>query len=424
MTVIFVHTFHAIGLSSDAKPTDIPEGMVFWELDSQKVYIFAQGEWKETKSGSGVWSASSPETLTNKTIILNQNVVETTSGDLGVFAFNSSGQFTFVPIGSANQYFKVNSGASGFEWGDPSVSGSWDPNSPETLTQKTLRAENNTFTSTTPAAGNILVDSGTKYLPITKGSIGQALKVKSDGTVGWDTDQTGSSLYSGRPSLSGWKEGWYDGGATNPQLGVDAQGVLQNNLWFEYYSIDTPDTATSNTYGRYVYLPISASTSYMQFKSYYLFMRNFSSHLLCKFRRQSTVDAAILIGFTSSMPAQFTSYTVFNNYDAIAFGKRTGYTNWRMFHNAATATTSADDIGVSSDTNPHTIEIKADPSNNRWQWRLHNTVFDNNAAWNNITTNIPRSDIPLGLFVSINGYTTGANALEMYLLEAMNKVMF
>src|ERR1043166_3130566 len=51
-----------------------------------------------------------------------------------------------------------------------------------TLTTKTLVAEDNTIKQTTPAAGSILKDNGTKFVPLALGTANQALRVNSGGT--------------------------------------------------------------------------------------------------------------------------------------------------------------------------------------------------------------------------------------------------
>ncbi len=52
----------------------------------------------------------------------------------------------------------------------------------QTLTNKTIVAENNVISSTTPVLGNILKDNGTKYVPLVKGEAEKPLKVNSGAT--------------------------------------------------------------------------------------------------------------------------------------------------------------------------------------------------------------------------------------------------
>lgn len=66
-----------------------------------------------------------------------------------------------------------------------------------------MLAEDNTFKSSTPALGNILKDSGTKYLPLVKGTANQALVTNSGATdVGWGTVAVGGGG-TGATSLTG-----------------------------------------------------------------------------------------------------------------------------------------------------------------------------------------------------------------------------
>ena len=42
------------GLSSDTKPTSgVVEGSMFIEIDTQKIYIYYDGSWKELSAGGG-----------------------------------------------------------------------------------------------------------------------------------------------------------------------------------------------------------------------------------------------------------------------------------------------------------------------------------------------------------------------------------
>lgn len=431
MTISYISSYFALGQSTDAKPLDVPVGFELLEIDSGRIKYWSGTEWKNIEGGTtGTWNPFQVEEIRNKTLTLNLNTVRTSSGTLGLFGFGNTGTFNFIPIGSSNLYLKVNSAGTGFEFADPATTGSWDPDAAETITNKTIVAENNIIKSATPAAGKILLDNGTKYTPLAKGSIGQALKVKSDGTVGWDTDATGGGgggEASMLPSRVGYYEGYWHGGITttayDAQL-INTYGILADECAITKYSTDTITEGFSFTRGKYANFPISTASSYGQFQTNYLFCRDWSSYFLCKFRFSSTTSMNGLFGFIETKPAQYSTATVFNNYDALAFGKVTTYTNFQIYNNAATATATRTDTGVAFDTNPHTIELFFDAPNNRTGWRLHGSTFDPEAAWNYLSSNIARTGYTLAAFASINGTTTGTNNLELYDLEVRNKVMF
>ena len=52
-----------VGLSTDAKPTNISDGAVFFETDTLKIYLLVSGSWSEIQTGGG----SSNLTILDKT---------------------------------------------------------------------------------------------------------------------------------------------------------------------------------------------------------------------------------------------------------------------------------------------------------------------------------------------------------------------
>jgi hypothetical protein len=78
----------------------------------------------------------------------------------------------------------------------------------QTLTNKTVNSTDNTITSTSQAAGDVLVNNGTKYVRLAKGSDGTFLGVSS-GTVGYYTPASGGAGSSGRLAIDA---GTVDGG--------------------------------------------------------------------------------------------------------------------------------------------------------------------------------------------------------------------
>jgi hypothetical protein len=425
VAIIYLDTFHAIGQSTDTKPLSSTEGMEFLEVDTQKIYVFYAGQWRGVLAGSGSWSPSFAEALTNKTIVLNSNIVKTTSGTKGLFSFDEDGEFAFVPIGSAGLFLKVNASGTGFEFADPATTGAWNPVGTETITNKTLVVESNTLKGSTPALGSLLLDNGTKYLPLAKGANNSYLGVNNSGVVGWYATSGlggggGSSPSSGlaRPSQTGYKEGWYDGGI--PSDHEKAHGLLDGEI--QTTTTNAPILTHSQTRGKYLRFPCFTSGDSERIRvDNLIFRRNYFSYHLLKFRISQNVPFNFFTGFDSDTDDNMDNIADVNDsVDAFMIAKLDGNANFQVASNGGTSNATV--LPLTSNpfnTDPHTIEIQADPTNNRFQYRID----DFGGTWNNVTTNIPRTDIPLGLVTSVYTKTNTDFDFEMYLLEAANKVM-
>lgn len=423
MAIIYVHTFHAIGNSSDTKPASSTEGMVFWELDTQKIYIFHAGQWRGVLAGSGSWSPTFAETLANKTIVLNNNIIKTTSGTRGLFAFNENGEFTFVPLGTAGLFLKVNASGTGFEFADPATTGSWNPSGTETLANKTYVVENNTLKQSTPSIGALLLDNGTKFLPLQKGANNTYLGVNNSGVVQWIATSTlggggggGIATTLSRPSQSGFKEGWWDGGLVADN--TKAHGLLDGEISIS--SSNTRSILHSDTKGKYLRIPLTTDTSTGRVQvASKLFKRNYSSYFLCKFRFTHNVPFNFFAGFTTDPTSSHNNDLDLNNHDVFMIGKLKDDSKLSILRNAGTSNYTKTLLPDNFDTNQYTVELQADPTNNRFQYRVN----DFGGTWINETSNIPRTNIGMGLNVSTDSETSTDHDLELYLIEAANKVM-
>jgi len=393
------------------------------DVDSGRIQFWNGTSWSNIQAGvASVWNPSAPETFANKTINTSTNTLKTNAGTLGLWGFNNAGVFNFIPIGSANRFLKVNSLGTGFEFADPAVSGSWDPSGTEALTNKTLNFLLNTLKQTTPHSGDVLVDNGTKFIPLTRGANNTFLGVNSSGVVGWYTVAGGGGGGGGsstvtRPSMTRVKEGWYDGG--NNLDKKKAYGILEDRI-----VIRTTDSAPvrklSPTKGPYLEYNETTNTSQFNITTdEKIFMREFGSYFLLNFRISANVDFDFYCGFHTDMLDDFNNTGDFEDQDNFVFAKLENDSKFSILSNSSTANFRKELTTVDFNTNNHTIELQADPSNNRFQWRLD----DLGGAWNNVTTNIPRTSIPLGMFVGIDSETGTDHDLEIYLIEVANNLM-
>src|SRR4051794_29974891 len=89
------------GLSSDTKPADSMDGAVFVEVDTSKLYVRTAGAWVlNIPAAGGTWNNSGAETLANKTIPFDTNIlkdsVSNAAGDLLAYDTTTSRYKKFV----------------------------------------------------------------------------------------------------------------------------------------------------------------------------------------------------------------------------------------------------------------------------------------------------------------------------------------
>jgi hypothetical protein len=189
MAITQITNFVIFGSSSDTKPlAGTPSQSLFFEIDTGRTYKFTGGAWSlfsgdiktETlvnktittpiiaaiKVGGGgantltlptitdtVVARTTTDTLTNKTLIAP---VMTTIYNAGVITL-PSGIRTLVARDTA-----------------------------DTLLNKTVNVNSNTLTATSQATGDLLVNNGTQFIRLARGSNGQVLTSTSS-TLGWST---------------------------------------------------------------------------------------------------------------------------------------------------------------------------------------------------------------------------------------------
>lgn len=428
MVIYYEDGFNVLATSTDPKPTKVPEGLKWLDVDTQKYYVVHAGQYKEIKSGVGIWSPTQAETLQNKKIVVQNNDIEST-GAVSLFGFDGDGNSIVVPIGAGNEFLKANSSATGFEFGNPSVgSGSWNPATSETISNKTAFWHNNTFRQTTPNAGDLLIDNGTKFVPLVKGSNDTYLGINSSGVVGWypisgisGGGGGGSSTTLSRPSQSGVKEGWYDGGV--PSNFAQAHGLLDGEITTDFEN--TPSIQHDNTRGKYLRLPQTSSTDDSRFRvSSPIFRRNWDSYMLLRMRYSSVTNFRFFAGFTSVPTSEFTSVDDLNNRDVFMITRTESESNFVLRTNDGSGTHTPLTISNANNgvfnTDVKVLEIRAVSASNKFQYRINGFP---SGTWIDVTTAIPRSNIGMGLAVSTNSETSTSHDLEIYHLEAVNKFL-
>lgn len=424
MTITYLDGFHLRGLSSDTKPNPAPIGCIFFETDTRKHYIFTGGIWNDILGGTGTWSPAKAETLTNKRMVINDNDFETSSGANGLFSFLNS-NFNFVPIGSAGLFLKVNNTGDGFVFADPAVTGGWDPDQTEELTNKTLNVLLNTIKQTTPASGALLLDNGTKFVPLAKGANNTFLGVNDSGVVGYytvDIQGGGTNYYNALPSTMDQIWGWWSPivPVGTPGNLLRAQGILQDNLTC-YNTGCTESVINDSTRGRvHKFSYNSSSDGAGWYTPTLLFRREYDSYLKIKFRVSVATTYSQWMGFASDMAqANFEADEPLNDIHGFLFGRQSNSDSIKIFTNDGSANqTEQAGFTFTRNTTVHTIEILANSASNRFQYR-----FDSEAGtWNNITTAIPGTGIDMGLICYIDSSTSTAYDWETYLFEVYNKL--
>jgi len=87
MTIQYYVGGKIVGLSSDLKPTSVPENTTFIESDTFKEFILVAGVWEQI----GV-----------ETFIVATGGTETTAGDFKIHTFTTSGNFIVTQVGTVN----------------------------------------------------------------------------------------------------------------------------------------------------------------------------------------------------------------------------------------------------------------------------------------------------------------------------------
>ena len=157
------------------------------------------------------------------TFTVNEDTIKhSTTNTAGDILKGDGTRYSRWAKGTANQIIQVNDAGTDLEWIDPPTApaGLWDPDEVETLTGKTLNVDANTFKhSTTNAAGDLLVNDGTKFARLARGTALQIPRVKSD--------LTGLEFVTPTIATGGYNQIVFKSGST--YYAADRNGIILNS---------------------------------------------------------------------------------------------------------------------------------------------------------------------------------------------------
>lgn len=135
-----------------------------------------------------IMTVGGSQAFAGKTFDITANTLtDTTSPNHGdILKYDSTvGKYVKLPRGSASQVLQVDSTGADVIWGSASgASGTWNPATAETLTNKNINATNNTITDSSTAAGDLFKSNATKFVRMARGSVNQVLQSTS-GDLTW-----------------------------------------------------------------------------------------------------------------------------------------------------------------------------------------------------------------------------------------------
>ena len=187
MAITQITDFVIFGNATDTKPlAGVPTQSLFFEIDTGRTYKFTGGVWS-LFSGD-----SKPETLTNKTLttpIIAQIKNSTYTLTLPSAANDTLvGRSTTETLSNKTLNFPIistisNAGTVTIPTGTRTLVAR---DTIDTLLTKTINVNSNTITATSQASGDILVNNGTQFLRLAKGTTGQVLQSTAS-TLQWIT---------------------------------------------------------------------------------------------------------------------------------------------------------------------------------------------------------------------------------------------
>jgi hypothetical protein len=194
MAISHITDFVIFGNAADTKPlAGTPTQSLFFEIDTGRVYKFTGGVWS-LFSGD-----SKTETLSNKTLVTPSIDTLKANGGLATITMPSTTQ-TVVGRGSIDTLTNktliapimtsiYNGGAITLPSGIRTLVAR---DTLDTLLNKTININSNTLTATSQSLGDTLINNGTQYIRLAKGSTGQVLTSTAT-TVQWQSLSSAST---------------------------------------------------------------------------------------------------------------------------------------------------------------------------------------------------------------------------------------
>jgi hypothetical protein len=245
-------------------------------------------EWGDP-STSGTWNANAAETITNKTIVVDNNILTTTSGATGDMLYHDGTKFARLAKGSARQLLRVDAAGTNILWSAGPTGAIVGTTDAQTLTTKTINAVDNTITDTGAAVGDIFRFNGTRFVTFHRGTAGQVLRTNSGGTdIEWGSG-AGIQLPDGSTIPSTGRYGVFWGGTVN------GDGVLNMQTLYNSVSGD----ATSPTESYTTFMSDSVDDDVVTLRTMKMFRRDSNWIVKIKWFMTGTSNFKMNIGFNS-----------------------------------------------------------------------------------------------------------------------------
>lgn len=412
---------------------------------------------------ANVWNASNTETISNKTIQVDQNTINHSSTNTaGDILKNNGTKYNRFGRGAALQLLRTNSAGTDLEWADPSlVAGGGETNTASNVGTsgigvfKTKSGVDLQFKKLFAASSNISVvddvanskiNLDVNLAGISLGSIGGTLNVgsqvtgtlavanggigvgsltglvKASGTLPFSAIANGVAgtvltMVGGTPqwaalpssvSATGFmpdvtKYGGFWGGATN------GTGMLSGA---EGYGATFTGDQSSATDNFTTFTTDNSGGSVAGFKSVVtITRRSYNPVLNYRFKVGNTSNSRVWMGLSteSFMDTGSTAdFPLDSNRTGFLFGYGSTDTNWQLNYNSGTNTSWALNTGIAKNTSVHDLQLEFDNVAGKVKATLDGTVVTPAG-----TAGTPATTTPL--FIHFNIEATGASAVPISL---------
>jgi hypothetical protein len=412
---------------------------------------------------SNVWNASNTETITNKTIQVDQNTVNHSStNNAGDILKNNGTKFNRFGRGAALQLLRTNAAGSDLEWADPSlVAGGGETNTASNVGTsgigvfKTKSGVDLQFKKLFAASSNISVvddvanskiNLDVNLAGISLGSIGGTLNVGSQvtGTMAVANGGTGVASLTGLVKASGtlpfsaitngvsgtvltmvggtpqWaalptstsatafmpdvtKYGGFWGGA------VDGTGMLAGA---QGYGATFTGDQSSSTDNFTTFTTDNSDGATAGFKSVVtITRRSYNPVMNFRFKVGNTSNSRVWIGLNTESFMDTNSggdAPLDNGRSGMLFGYGSSDATWQLDYNSGNASSSTLNTGVTKNTSVHDLQLEFDNTASKVKATLDGSVFTPAGTGGTPGTTTP-------LFLHFNIEAIGANAVPISL---------